>query len=73
MQSLSLRDLGIFFVASNRKQEDDMVKRSRFGWLSLAFILALASAPWTVSAAAPAANPAIVLAAFGTTGAATAA
>lgn len=47
-----------------------MVKRIRFGWLSLALILALASAPWTVSAAAPTANPAIVLAAFGTTTAA---
>jgi sirohydrochlorin cobaltochelatase len=57
-------------VANNRKQEDDMVKRSRFGWLSLALILALASAPWTLNAAAPTANPAIVLAAFGTTTAA---
>jgi len=47
-----------------------MVKRSRFGWLSLALILALASAPWTLNAAAPTANPAIVLAAFGTTTAA---
>lgn len=47
-----------------------MVKRSRLGWLSLALILALASAPWTLNAAAPTANPAIVLAAFGTTTAA---
>ena len=43
-----------------------MVKRIKFGWLSLALILALISAPWTLNAAATA-KPAIVLAAFGTT------
>jgi len=42
-----------------------MVKRIKFGWLSLALILSVISAPWTLNAAAPA-KPAIVLAAFGT-------
>jgi sirohydrochlorin cobaltochelatase len=46
-----------------------MVKRSRFGWLSLALILSLISAPWTLNAASTA-KPAIVLAAFGTSTAA---
>jgi sirohydrochlorin cobaltochelatase len=46
-----------------------MVKRIRFGWLSLALILSMICAPWTLNAAAPA-KPAIVLAAFGTTTAA---
>jgi sirohydrochlorin cobaltochelatase len=53
-------------MASNRNQEDDMGKRSRIGWLSLALILSMISAPWTLNAAAKP-NPAIVLAAFGTT------
>jgi len=43
-----------------------MVKRIRFGWLSLVLILSMISAPWTLNAAATA-KPAIVLAAFGTT------
>ena len=43
-----------------------MVKRIKFGWLSLALILSIISAPWTLNAAATA-KPAIVLAAFGTT------
>jgi sirohydrochlorin cobaltochelatase len=43
-----------------------MVKRIRFGWLSLALILSMISAPWTLNAASTA-KPAIVLAAFGTT------
>src|SRR4030042_771467 len=46
-----------------------MVKRSKFGWLSLALILSMISAPWTVNAAATG-KPAIVLAAFGTSTAA---
>ncbi len=46
-----------------------MVKRIKFGWLALALILSLISAPWTLNAASTA-NPAIVLAAFGTTTAA---
>ena len=46
-----------------------MVKRSRFGWLSLALILSMISAPWTLNAASTA-QPAIVLAAFGTSTAA---
>lgn len=47
-----------------------MVKRSRFAWLFLAFIISLVIAPWTLNAAASKAKPAIVLAAFGTTTAA---
>jgi len=43
-----------------------MGKRIRFGWLSLALILSMISAPWTLNAASTA-KPAIVLAAFGTT------
>jgi len=43
-----------------------MVKRIRFGWLSLALILSMISAPWTLNAASTA-KPGIVLAAFGTT------
>lgn len=43
-----------------------MLKRIRFGWFSLALILAVMSAPGGLNAAAPA-KPAIVLAAFGTT------
>jgi hypothetical protein len=43
-----------------------MVKRSRFGWLFLALIFTMISAPWTLNAASTA-KPAIVLAAFGTT------
>ena len=43
-----------------------MVKRIRLGWLSLALILSMISAPWTLNAASTA-KPAIVLAAFGTT------
>jgi sirohydrochlorin cobaltochelatase len=46
-----------------------MVKRSKFGWLALALILSILSAPWTLNAAVTA-KPAIVLAAFGTTTAA---
>ena len=46
-----------------------MVKRSKLGWLSLALILSVISAPWTVNAAATG-KPAIVLAAFGTSTAA---
>ena len=46
-----------------------MVKRIRLGWLSLALILSMISAPWTLNAASTA-KPAIVLAAFGTTTAA---
>jgi cobalamin biosynthesis Co2+ chelatase CbiK len=46
-----------------------MVKRIKFGWLALALILSLICAPWTLNAASTA-NPAIVLAAFGTTTAA---
>ncbi len=42
-----------------------MVKRIRFGWLSLVLILSMISAPWTLNAASTA-KPAIVLAAFGT-------
>jgi sirohydrochlorin cobaltochelatase len=42
-----------------------MVKRIRLGWLSLALILSMISAPWTLNAASTA-KPAIVLAAFGT-------
>jgi sirohydrochlorin cobaltochelatase len=56
-------------VAINRNKEEDMVKRIRFGWLSLALILSMISAPWTLNAASTA-KPAIVLAAFGTTTAA---
>lgn len=43
-----------------------MVKRIRFGWFSLALILSMISAPWTLNAA-DTAKPAIVLTAFGTT------
>jgi sirohydrochlorin cobaltochelatase len=43
-----------------------MVKRIRFGWLSLALILSMISAPGALNAASTA-KPAIVLAAFGTT------
>ena len=43
-----------------------MVKQIKFGWLSLALILSVISAPWTLNAASTA-KPAIVLAAFGTT------
>lgn len=46
-----------------------MVKQIKFGWLALALILSLISAPWTLNAASTA-KPAIVLAAFGTTTAA---
>ena len=46
-----------------------MTKRIKFAWLSLALILSMICAPWTLNAAATA-NPAIVLAAFGTTTAA---
>jgi sirohydrochlorin cobaltochelatase len=46
-----------------------MVKRIKFGWLALALILSMISAPWTLNAASTA-KPAIVLAAFGTTTAA---
>lgn len=42
-----------------------MVKRIRFGWLSLVLILSMISAPWTLNAASTT-KPAIVLAAFGT-------
>jgi sirohydrochlorin cobaltochelatase len=42
------------------------VKRIRLGWLFLALILSMISAPWTLNAASTA-KPAIVLAAFGTT------
>ncbi len=42
-----------------------MVKRIRFGWFSLALILSMISALWTLNAAATE-KPAIVLAAFGT-------
>ncbi len=43
-----------------------MVKRSKLGWLTLALILSMFSAPGTLNAAATP-KPAIVLAAFGTT------
>ena len=46
-----------------------MVKRRKLGWLSLALILSMISAPWTLNAAATG-KPAIVLAAFGTSTAA---
>ncbi len=46
-----------------------MVKRIRFGWLSLVLILLMISIPWTLNAASTD-KPAIVLAAFGTTTAA---
>lgn len=46
-----------------------MHKRFKFGWLSLAVILSLISAPWALNAASPP-KPAIVLAAFGTSTAA---
>lgn len=46
-----------------------MVKQIKFGWLSLALILSIISAPWILNAAATA-KPAIVLAAFGTSTAA---
>ncbi|MBM4287543.1 MAG: hypothetical protein FJ135_05245, partial [Deltaproteobacteria bacterium] len=42
-----------------------MLRRIRFGWLFLALILSIFSAPWTLNATATA-KPAIVLAAFGT-------
>lgn len=42
-----------------------MVKRIKFGWLSLVLILSMVSTPWTLNAASTA-KPAIVLAAFGT-------
>jgi sirohydrochlorin cobaltochelatase len=42
-----------------------MVKRIKLGWLLLVLILSMISAPWTLNAASTA-NPAIVLAAFGT-------
>jgi sirohydrochlorin cobaltochelatase len=53
-------------MASNRIEEDDMVRRISFGWLSLALIISMTSAPWALNAASTA-KPAIVLAAFGTT------
>jgi sirohydrochlorin cobaltochelatase len=46
-----------------------MEKRRKFGWLSLAVIFSMISAPWTLNAATPK-KPAIVLAAFGTSTAA---
>jgi sirohydrochlorin cobaltochelatase len=52
-------------LEKKRLKEDDMVKRSKLGWLSLVLILSLISAPWTLNAASTA-KPAIVLAAFGT-------
>jgi sirohydrochlorin cobaltochelatase len=42
-----------------------MVKRIKLGWLFLALILSMISAPWALNAASTA-KPAIVLAAFGT-------
>ena len=46
-----------------------MKKRIMLGWLSLALVLAMSSAPWTLNAA-DTAKPAIVLTAFGTSTAA---
>ncbi|MCK9375387.1 MAG: sirohydrochlorin cobaltochelatase [Syntrophobacterales bacterium] len=43
-----------------------MGKQRKFGWLVLALIFSMLSAPWTLNAASTA-KPAIVLAAFGTT------
>ena len=43
-----------------------MGKQRKFGWLVLALIFSMLSAPWTLNAASTA-RPAIVLAAFGTT------
>ena len=53
-------------MASNHLKEDNMVKRISSGWVFLALILTMLSAPWSLNAASPA-KPAIVLAAFGTT------
>jgi len=61
---LRLKDF--FWKKTASITEDNMVKRIKFGWLSLALILSMISAPWTLNAAATA-KPAIVLAAFGTT------
>jgi sirohydrochlorin cobaltochelatase len=53
-------------LSKNHIKEGDMLKRIKFGWFSLALILAVMSAPGALNAA-PTAKPAIVLAAFGTT------
>jgi sirohydrochlorin cobaltochelatase len=56
-------------LAINHRKEDDMVKPRRFKWLGILLLIAAFSAPGAMNAAATA-NPAIVLAAFGTTTAA---
>jgi sirohydrochlorin cobaltochelatase len=53
-------------MASNHIQEDDMAKPRKFGWLFLLLLIFAISAPKALPAASTA-NPAIVLAAFGTT------
>ena len=53
-------------MASNRLKEDDMAKPRKFGWLFLLLLIVALSAPKALPAASTA-NPAIVLAAFGTT------
>jgi hypothetical protein len=56
-------------MASNRIREDDMGKPRKFGWLFLLLLIMALSVPKALPAASTA-NPAIVLAAFGTTTAA---
>jgi sirohydrochlorin cobaltochelatase len=53
-------------MASNHIKEDDMAKPRKFGWLFLLLLIIAISAPEALPAASTA-NPAIVLAAFGTT------
>jgi len=53
-------------MASNHIKEDDMAKPRKFGWLFLLLLIIAISAPKALPAASTA-NPAIVLAAFGTT------
>ena len=53
-------------MASNRIREDDMGKPRKFGWLFLLLLIMALSVPKALPAASTA-NPAIVLAAFGTT------
>jgi sirohydrochlorin cobaltochelatase len=53
-------------MASNHIKEDDMAKPRKFGWLFLLLLIIAISAPKALNAASTA-NPAIVLAAFGTT------
>jgi sirohydrochlorin cobaltochelatase len=53
-------------MANTPREEDDMLKPSKFNWLFLLLLIAALIAPGSLNAAATA-KPAIVLAAFGTT------